>query len=197
MASGELPSFSALVLDNRRELTFLLFLGILLGYAFYYYHFQPSSITPVVDENEVIHLENIRVSDFVENRKDWQLLGKNAVVLEDSKRMRIENIEISIFEPFTMEQEFPKVEILITADEGLFEWKDNRVTLLGNVVLNRSDGSVILSDSALYETQKELLTMPKHVRVLQDEHTLEGSSLTYEVALKRILLTKPLLIRYE
>ena len=107
--------------------------------------------------------------------------------------MRIEKIEISIFVPFTMEEEFPKVDVLITADEGLMEWKDNRVTLLGNVVLNRSDGSVILSESALYETQKELLTMPNHVRILQDEHTIEGSSLPYEVALQKIILTEHLL----
>ena len=197
MASGELPSFSALIHDNRKEFAILISLGILLCYAFYYYHSQSSSESPLVDESGVIHLKNIRVNDFIENRKGWQLRGKNAVVLEDSKRMRIEKIEISIFVPFTIEEEFPKVDVLISADEGLMEWKDNRVTLLGNVVLKRSDGSLILSDSALYETQKELLTIPEKVRILQEEHTLEGNSMTYEIPIKKMALAEPLLTHYE
>ena len=197
MASGELPSFSALIHDNKKEFAILISLGILLCYAFYYYHSQPSSESPLVDESGVIHLKNIRVNDFIENRKGWQLRGKNAVVLEDSKRMRIEKIEISIYVPFTIEEEFPKVDVLISADEGLMEWKDNRVTLLGNVVLKRSDGSLILSDSALYETQKELLTIPEKVRILQEEHTLEGNSMTYEIPIKKMALAEPLLTHYE
>ncbi len=111
--------------------------------------------------------------------------------------MRIEKIEISIYVPFTIEEEFPKVDVLISADEGLMEWKDNRVTLLGNVVLKRSDGSLILSDSALYETQKELLTIPEKVRILQEEHTLEGNSMTYEISIKKMALAEPLLTHYE
>ena len=60
--------------------------------------------------------------------------------------MRIEQIEISIFVPYTMEEKSPTLDVLITADEGLMEWKDNRLTLIGNVVLKRSDGSLILSN---------------------------------------------------
>ena len=111
--------------------------------------------------------------------------------------MRIEQIEISIFVPYTMEEESPTLDVLITADEGLMEWKDNRLTLIGNVVLKRSDGSLILSNSALYETQKEVFTIPGKVRILQDEHTLEGNSLTYQVPIKKMEMTEPLLIRYE
>ncbi|NBR20013.1 MAG: LPS export ABC transporter periplasmic protein LptC [Proteobacteria bacterium] len=144
-----------------------------------------------------MHLDEIKVNDFVDNRKGWQLRGKTAVVLEDTKRMRIEQIEISIFIPYTMEEKSPTLDVLITADEGLMEWKDNRLTLIGNVVLKRSDGSLILSNSALYETQKEVFTIPGKVRILQDEHTLEGNSLTYNVPIKKMEMTEPLLIRYE
>ena len=197
MASVELPSFSSLILDNRRELAVLIFLGILLGYAFYYYHSLTPAESPISDESGVIHLDKIKVNDFDDNRKGWQLRGKTAVVLEDTKRMRIEQIEISIFVPYTMEEKSPTLDVLITADEGLMEWKDNRLTLIGNVVLKRSDGSLILSNSALYETQKEVFTIPGKVRILQDEHTLEGNSLTYHVPNKKMEMTEPLLIRYE
>ena len=197
MASVELPSFSSLILDNRRELAVLIFLGILLGYAFYYYHTLTPAVSAISDESGVIHLDEIKVNDFVDNRKGWQLRGKTAVVLEDTKRMRIEQIEISIFVPYTMEEKSPTLDVLITADEGLMEWKDNRLTLIGNVVLKRSDGSLILSNSALYETQKEVFTIPGKVRILQDEHTLEGNSLTYHVPIKKMEMTEPLLIRYE
>ena len=197
MASGELPPFSALILENKKEISLLLFLSILLGYAFYYYHSKPSTESLMVDESGVIHLKKITVSDFIEDRKGWQLRGEKAVVLEDSKRMRIEKIEITIFVPFTIQEEFPKVDVLITADEGLMEWKDNRVTLLGNVVMKKSNGSLIYSDSALYETQKELLTIPQNVRFLQEGHTLEGSSMTYHIPIKKMDVSEPLLTRFE
>jgi lipopolysaccharide export system protein LptA len=54
-----------------------------------------------------------------------------------------------------------------------------------------------LSDSALYETQKELLTIPEKVRILQEEHTLEGNSMTYEISIKKMALAEPLLTHYE
>jgi len=54
-----------------------------------------------------------------------------------------------------------------------------------------------LSNSALYETQKEIFTIPGKVRILRDEHTLEGNSLTYNVPIKKMEMTEPLLIRYE
>ena len=107
MASVELPSFSSLILDNRRELAVLIFLGILLGYAFYYYHTLTPDESTISDESGVIHLDEIKVNDFVDNRKGWQLRGKTAVVLEDTKRMRIEHIEISIFVPYTIEEKSP------------------------------------------------------------------------------------------
>ena len=72
MASVELPSFSSLILDNRRELAVLIFLGILLGYAFYYYHSLTPAESPISDESGVIHLDEIKVNDFVDNRKGWQ-----------------------------------------------------------------------------------------------------------------------------
>ena len=197
MASGELHPFSALILENKKEIFFLLFLSILLGYTFYFYHSKPPAESKMVDESGVIHLKKITVSDFIEDRKGWQLRGEKAVVLEDSKRMRVEKIEITIFVPFTVHEEFPKVDVFITADEGLMEWKDNRVTLLGNVVMKRSNGSLIYSDSALYETQKELLTIPQNVRFIQEGHTLEGSSMIYNIPIKKMDVAEPLLTRFE
>ena len=107
MASVELPSFSSLILDNRRELAVLIFLGILLGYAFYYYLSLTPAESPISDESGVIHLDEIKVNDFVDNRKGWQLRGKTAVVLEDTKRMRIEQIEISISSPIPWKKSLP------------------------------------------------------------------------------------------
>ena len=86
MASVELPSFSSLILDNRRELTVLIFLGILLGYAFYYYHSLTPTESPISDESGVIHLEEIKVNDFVDNRKGWQLRGNSLLYTSPSPR---------------------------------------------------------------------------------------------------------------
>ena len=197
MVPGEMPSVSALIQENLKEFAALLVLGVILGYAFYYFQSRSPEESPAVEERGVLQMEKIVVNDFVENRKGWQLRGDHAVVLEESRRMRIEQVRISIFVPYLMENQQPEVDLYITADEGLIEWRDNRITLLGNVVLNRKDGSTIYSETAVYDARREFLTLPKPVRILKPGHTLEGSSLTYEVAKKKLELTQPLLIHYE
>ena len=118
------------------------------------------------------------------------------MVLDESQRMRIEKVQIWIYVPYTIDEVQPVVEVYITADQGLVEWKDSRVTLSGNVVMNRRDGSTIFSETAVYDSSLKSLTLPKSVRILNTGHTLEGTSMTLEIKQEKLKLTEPVLIRY-
>ncbi len=85
----------------------------------------------------------------------------------------------------------------ITADQGLIEKHDNRVTLSGNVVLWREDGSEAHTETAIYDAKKEILTIPKPVRMLGEGHTMLGSGLTYDVSKGILNLKEPVLVRHD
>jgi LPS export ABC transporter protein LptC len=90
-----------------------------------------------------------------------------------------------------------EVDLFITAEQGLIEWDDNRVTLTGNVVLLRNDGSEVHTETAIYNAKQEILTIPKPVRVLREGHTLHGSGLIYNVLKGELNLKQPVLLRHE
>ena len=89
-----------------------------------------------------------------------------------------------------------KMALYITADQGLIEKHDNRVTLSGNVVLLREDGTETHAETAIYDAMKEILTIPKPVRILGEGHTMLGSRLTYNVSEGILNLKKPVLFRH-
>ena len=90
-----------------------------------------------------------------------------------------------------------KMALYITADQGLIEKHDNRVTLSGNVVLWREDGSEAHTETAIYDAKKEILTIPKPVRILGKGHTMLGSGLTYDVSEGILNLKEPILVRHD
>ena len=90
-----------------------------------------------------------------------------------------------------------QVALYITADQGLIEQYDNRVTLSGNVVLWREDGSEAHTETAIYDAKKEILTIPKPVRMLAEGHTMLGSGLTYDVSKGILNLKEPVLVRHD
>ena len=89
-----------------------------------------------------------------------------------------------------------KVELVITANQGLIERHDNRVTLSGNVVLLRDDGSEIFTETAIYDAKKDTLTIPKPLRMIREGHTMHGSGLIYQVSTGKLNLKNPLLLRH-
>ena len=165
MIPGESNPFSALIQENRKEFTTLLVLSVLIGYAFYFFQTRSSDESSEVEEHGVLQIENIVVNDYVETLKGWQLKGEQAVVLEESRRMRIEKVRIWIYVPYTINEPQPVVEVFITADQGLVEWKDSRVTLSGNVVMNRRDGSTIFSETAVYDSSIKSLSLHHTLRI--------------------------------
>ena len=209
MASKGLHSYSSFLNENRKELALLLFIGAVAGAAYYFFHYsQPQEIIPL-EERGVLDLQHITINDFQHERKSWKLIGNRAVVSEKSNRMRIEKVKIWVYvvDNFTdnfssensssINNSLEQVALYITADQGLIEKHDNRVTLSGNVVLWREDGSEAHTETAIYDAKKEILTIPKPVRMLGEGHTMLGNGLTYDVSKGILNLKEPVLVRHD
>ena len=209
MASQGLQSYSSFLLENRKELAILLLLGAVAGAAYYFFHYsQPQEIIPL-EERGVLDLQQITINDYQHEQKSWKLIGNRAVVSEKSNRMRIEKVKIWVYAVDNSSDNFSsensasvnnsseQVALYITADQGLIEKHDNRVTLSGNVVLWREDGSEAHTETAIYDAKKEILTIPKPVRMLGEGHTMLGSGLTYDVSKGILNLKEPVLVRHD
>ena len=209
MESQGLQTYSSFLHENRKELTILLLLGALAGAAYYLFSFSEPPENIPFEERGVLDLEQITVNDYQLERRSWKLKGKRAVISEKSSRMRIEQVTIWVFvsdnssvKPspnLSLSTNLPtqEVDLFITAEQGLIEWDDNRVTLTGNVVLLRNDGSEVHTETAIYNAKQEILTIPKPVRVLREGHTLHGSGLIYNVSKGELNLKQPVLLRHE
>ena len=209
MASKGLHSYSSFLHENRKELAILLLIGAVAGAAYYFFHYsQPQEIIPV-EERGVLDLQQITINDFQHERKSWKLIGNRAVVSEKSNRMRIEKVKIWVYavdnssdnssseNTASVNNSSEQVALYITADQGLIEKHDNRLTLSGNVVLWREDGSEAHTETAIYDAKKEILTIPKPVRMLGEGHTMLGSGLTYDVSKGILNLKEPVLVRHD
>jgi LPS export ABC transporter protein LptC len=204
-----LHTYSSFLHENRKELTILLLLGALAGAAYYLFSFSEPPENIPFEERGVLDLEEITVNDYQLERKSWKLKGKRAVISEKSSRMRIEEVTIWVFVsdnssvkptpnlPLSTNLPTQEVDFFITAEQGLVEWDDNRITLTGNVVLLRNDGSEVHTETAIYNAKQEILTIPKPVRVLREGHTLHGSGLIYNVSKGELNLKQPVLLRHE
>ena len=209
MASKSLHSYSSFLHENRKELATLLLIGAVAGAAYYFFHYsQPQEIIPL-EERGVLDLQQITINDYQHERKSWKLIGNRAVVSEKSNRMRIEKVKIWVYAVDNSSDNFSSektasvnnssehVALYITADQGLIEKHDNRVTLSGNVVLWREDGSEAHTETAIYDAKKEILTIPKPVRMLGEGHTMLGSGLIYDVSKGIMNLKEPVLVRHD
>ena len=204
-----LHTYSSFLHENRKELTILLLLGALAGAAYYLFSFREPPENIPFEERGVLDLEQITVNDYQLERRSWKLKGKRAVISEKSSRMRIEQVTIWVFVsdnssikptpnlPLSTNLPTQEVDLFITAEQGLIEWDDNRVTLTGNVVLLRNDGSEVHTETAIYNAKQEILTIPKPVRVLREGHTLHGSGLIYNISKGELNLKQPVLLRHE
>ena len=209
MAYKGLHSYSSFLHENRKELALLLLIGAVAGAAYYFFHYsQPQEIIPL-EERGVLDLHKITINDFQHERKSWKLIGNRALVSEKSNRMRIEKVKIWVYAVDNSSDNYfsensasvnnpsEQVALYITADQGLIEKHDNRVTLSGNVVLWREDGSEAHTETAIYDAKKEILTIPKPVRMLGEGHTMLGSRLTYDVSESILNLKEPVLVRHD
>ena len=209
MENQDIQTYSSFLSENRKELLVLLLLFTLAGATHYFFSFShPTRIKPIEDKG-VLELKRITVNDYEMEHKKWKLKGERALISEKSKRMRIEEVKIWVYaqdksspKPST-EISKPsnfstqKLDFVITADQGLIERQDNRVTLSGNVALLHDEVSEIFTETAIYDAKKDTLTIPKPLRMIREGHTMHGSGLTYQVYSGKLNLNNPLLLRHD
>ena len=209
MENLDTHTYSSFLRENRKELAVLLLLGALAGAAYYFFSFsQPSQIKPF-EEKGLLDLYQITINDYQMERKKWKLKGQRALISEKSKHMRIEQVQIWVYAKdnttvkssadLSETDNFPAkmADLVITADQGLIERYDNRVTLSGNVVLLRDDGSEVFTETAIYDAKKDTMTIPKPLRIIREGHTMSGSGLIYQVSTGKLNLKNPLLLRHD
>jgi type II secretory pathway pseudopilin PulG len=132
--------FAGFLRENRWELlTLLVLAGLLSGGAVYYT--QQSNLSPVIrEERGALKLEQVVIDDYRLDLKRWRMRGERAIVLETSRRMRIEQVRIEVFVPYSAAVNDPKVNLYISANEALAEWQDQQITLLGDVKIRHDTG---------------------------------------------------------
>jgi len=183
--------FAGFLRENRWELlTLLVLAGLLSGGAVYYT--QQSNLSPVVrEERGALKLEQVVIDDYRLDLKRWRMRGERAIVLETSRRMRIEQVRLEVFVPYSAAVNDPKVNLDISANEALAEWQDQQITLLGDVKIRHDTGLEIHTEVAVYDVQKEFLTIPKPLTIRQAGHVVTGDSLTYDLRRGKLNLVAP------
>ena len=209
MENQDIHTYSSFLRDNHKELAVLLLLGALAGAVYYFLSFSQPAQIKHFEEKGVLDLYQITVNDYQMERKKWKLIGQRALISEKSKRMRIEQVKIWVYVhdnsstkssadfSETTNNSSDKIDLVITADQGLIERHDNRVTLSGNVVLMRDDGSEVFTETAIYDAKKDTLTIPKPLRMILEGHTMHGSGLIYQVSTGKLNLKNPLLLQHD
>ncbi len=181
----------SLLRQNLRELLVLIFLGGLLGAGTVYFYTGELTEAPIPEEQGTLVLTEILIHDFQDASPRWQLRGKRAVVLEDSQRMRIEGVTIEVFQAGTEPMQTPVVDLEVSAEQGLVEWRSNRITLQGKVVVQQVQGPVVLTETAVYDITNEFLNLPKPVQVQYEGSLLTGDSLTYSRPQNLVSIKQP------
>ena len=209
MESQNAQTYSSFLWENRKELSILLLLGALAGAAYYFFSLSQTKEITSLEEISVLDLYQITVNDYQMERKKWKLEGERAIISEKSHLMRIEQVKIWVFSQDNSSEKLSlklsngiksfseDIDLFIKADQGLIERDDNRITISGNVILLHDDNSEIRTDTAIYDAQKDIITIPKPVRVLRDGYSMVGSGLMYFVSESKLNLSNPVLLKYE
>jgi len=201
-------SYSSFFQQNIKELGFLILLGALAGASYYFFSSQYFAEVTPLEEIGVLDLHQITITDYQMENKKWKLEGMRAIISEKSNLMRIEHVKIWVYTNDNSSKNLkPKFSnhsnssknnsIHILADQGLIEREDNRVTISGNVKILNDDGSEIRTDTAIYDTNKDTITIPKPVRVLRDGYTMLGSDLIYSISEGKLNLNNPEMLNFE
>ncbi len=184
-------SLLSLLRQNLKEVLTLILLGGLLGAGTAYFYTGELMEAPLPEEQGTLVLTQILIHDFQKASPRWELRGERAVVLEDSQRMRIEGVTIDVFEAGTEPMQEPVVDLKVSAEQGLVEWRSNRITLQGKVVVQQVQGPVVWTETAVYDITNEFLNLPKPVQVEYEGSLLTGTSLTYSRPQNLVSIKQP------
>jgi LPS export ABC transporter protein LptC len=191
MAAPLREPLPGLLRQNFKELLVLLILGGLLAAGTAYFFKTESIQTTVIEEQGTLVLTGVTIHDFQRAIPRWKLRGNRAIVLEDSQRMRLESVMIEVFQERQSAETPPVVELTIEAREGLVEWRSNRITLLGDVVVRQVSGPRVFTEAMVYDLANEFLNLPRPVRIEEDGSLLLGESLTYQRSQNLLSVKQP------
>lgn len=166
--------------ENKKEVLLILFLGGVLIY--FYIQFQPKPVAPPTSSARVtLELQDIIVHDYQKDHKRWLLKGKRAIVLEGSKELEIQPVQLFMYAENTDSQQKPVIEAELLAQQGRVY--GDIVEVSGDVQIFRTIGNMTINtQKAFYNTNTAKLNVPGAVEIIRPEQKLWGHTLNYDLS---------------
>ncbi len=115
-----------------------------------------------------------------QGKKQWQLEGKSADVLED-----VVKLDRVVAKTYGEEGE-----INLKSDKGEYDKKEGRVRLEENVVVTTSEGTKLTTDALFWDAQKEQVTTDRGVVIERDNLTAQGKGAIAFPEIKQVKLNE-------
>jgi LPS export ABC transporter protein LptC len=169
----------------RRRLGWLWVLGgvLILGLGAWGLFGQQPSPAPPKPAATVQHpkMQGLSLTEIQDGDKRWVLAAKKADFHPDQDTISISSVRVEFYGPGE--------DIMVKADEGLFQTKTRVLTLKGHVEMQRGD-LTIQTSKATYLPKKRVLVAPAEVVIKDPRFKVEGRDVRVELAAKRLIMSQ-------
>ena len=166
-----------------------IFLFVILGGVFTYFYssiLQEETAEPFDEPDYVLQAEQVQIEDYWGAQKRWKIFGQKAFIAKNNRMVVLEDVKILVYRP----QPAPpsQVDVVVTAEQGIINWEEERVTLLSDVKMVRPPEMQIRAQKTIYHYQSGLLHIPDKVDMHYLQDSVVGEALTYDVLQKKMEL---------
>jgi len=170
----------------RRRLGWLWVLGsiLILGLgAWGLFGHRPALPPPSKPTATVPHpkMQGLALTEIQDGNKRWVLAAKKADFHPNKDTISISGVRVEFYSPGE--------DIMVKADEGLFQTKTRVLTLKGHVEMKRGD-LIIKTSQATYLPKKRVLVAPAQVVIMDPRFKVEGSDVRVELAAKKLIMAQ-------
>ncbi|MBF0289154.1 MAG: LPS export ABC transporter periplasmic protein LptC [SAR324 cluster bacterium] len=171
-------STSSILREHKIEIFLLLILGGFLSYLFFSFS-EDTLIEETGQQEYILQLNNVEIQEHWLTEKRWKLLGKKASVKKDTDIVILTDVEIFVYDPKYPEKQ--EVDIIVSANEGEVDWKNEVVTLTTDVKMTRKLEMGLNTERAVYHYNKGILHIPENADIHYFEDTILGKQITYNI----------------
>ncbi|MBF0237067.1 MAG: LPS export ABC transporter periplasmic protein LptC [SAR324 cluster bacterium] len=186
-------SYMHLLWKNKKEILILCLLLTLLSYAMTVWNGSDEISEQTEQIMRVLTMEQVEITNYKQELLQWKIIGSHARAIEETQSTLLRNLTVLIYDEEQTSP--PRVDIQITAEQGLLEGIENHVILMGNVHATRDEDMSLKTEKAIYNYQNRILTLPENVSMHRGEITMIGDNLEYHVFDKQFHLGNVLLVQ--
>ncbi len=174
----------------RRLLFFIAFMGMGTGLLIWMLGTEPVPATATREtrreQGAPMKMTEVAIRQMEGNWLRWELWARSASLLNDANTARFRSVRFKIYGKKPGEP-------VITgrSREARIVGKPPRITLQGDVVLEKRGVMEIRTENLVFDQRKNLLRAPGKVWMKTPQAIHSGDSLTYFLAEERLNLTRP------